>query len=234
MGRCGTRARAALPSETVPLTPRPTTVVPPRYRGRLHQICFFVAPLAGLVLLLRSGGRAGGAVAVYAVALSLLYGVSAAYHRGHWSPDGRRRMKRLDHGTIFLMIAGTYTPLCAVALGDGGDWALLGTVWALAAIGFVLALVGIAERPGVGHTFYLGLGWLGLLSLPDIADAVGVGGVALLLTGGLLYSVGAFVLAFRWPDPAPRTFGYHEVWHTMVVVASGLHYALVFWVVRPA
>jgi hemolysin III len=143
-------------------------------------------------------------------------------------------MRRLDHGTIFLMIAGTYTPICAVALGDGGDWALLGMVWGLAAIGFVLGLVGVAERPGVGHTLYIGLGWLGMLSLPDIAAAVGGGGVALLLGGGLIYTVGAFVLACRWPDPAPATFGYHEVWHTMVVVASGLHYALVFWVVRPA
>jgi hemolysin III len=218
----------------VPLTPRPVPTAPPRFRGRLHQICFFVAPLAGLVLLLRGQGRASGAVAIYAVALSLLYGVSAAYHRGRWSPAGRRRMKRLDHGTIFLMIAGTYTPICAVALGDGGDWALLGTVWALAATGFVLALVGVVERPGVGHAFYISLGWLGVLSLPDIAGAVGAGGVALLLGGGLLYTVGAFVLAARWPDPLPATFGYHEVWHTMVVVASGLHYALVFWVVRPA
>ena len=218
----------------MPLTPRPVPAEPPRYRGRLHQVCFFLAPLAGLVLLVRSSGRASGAVVVYAVALSLLYGVSAAYHRGRWSPEGRRRMRRLDHGTIFLMIAGTYTPICAVALGDGGDWALLGTVWALAVLGFVLAMVGIAERPGVGHVLYLGLGWVGLLSLPDIAGAVGAGGVALLLSGGLLYTVGAFVLAARWPNPFPATFGYHEVWHAMVVVASGLHYALVFWVVRPA
>jgi hemolysin III len=217
----------------VPLTPRPVPTVPPRLRGRLHQVCFFLAPLAGLVLLVRSQGRASGAVVVYAVALSLLYGVSAAYHRGRWTPEGRRRMRRLDHGTIFLMIAGTYTPICAVALGDGGDWALLATVWVLAAVGFALALVGVAERPGVGHVLYIGLGWLGVLSLPDIAEAVGAGGVALLLGGGLLYTVGAFVLAARWPDPAPATFGYHEVWHAMVVVASALHYALVFWVVRP-
>ena len=218
----------------MPLTPRPVPAVPPRFRGRLHQVCFFLAPLAGLVLLVRSSGRASGAVVVYAIGLSLLYGVSAAYHRGRWSPAGRRRMRRLDHGTIFLMIAGTYTPLCAVALGDGGDWALLGTVWALAVFGFVLALVGIAERPGIGHVLYLGLGWVGLLSLPDIAEAVGPGGVALLLGGGLLYTLGAFGLAARWPDPFPATFGYHEVWHTLVVVASGLHYALVYWVVRPA
>ena len=218
----------------MPLTPRPVATVPPRFRGRLHQICFFLAPLAGLVLLVRSSGRASGAVVVYAVGLSLLYGVSAAYHRGRWSPEGRRRMRRLDHGTIFLMIAGTYTPVCAVALGDGGDWALLSTVWGLAAVGFVLALVGVAERPGVGHAFYIGLGWLGALSLPDIAEAVGAGGVALLLGGGLLYTAGAFVLAAHWPDPVPATFGYHEVWHTMVVVASGLHYALVYWVLRPA
>ena len=218
----------------MPLTPRPAPDVTPRFRGRLHQVCFFLAPLAGLVLLLRSAGRASGAVLVYAVALSLLYGVSAAYHRGQWSPEGRARMRRLDHGTIFLMIAGTYTPICALALGDGGDWALLGLVWGLAVTGFVLAMVGIAERPGVGHVLYLGLGWVGLLSLPDIGSAVGAGGVALLLGGGLLYTVGAFVLAAHWPDPLPRTFGYHEVWHTMVVVASGLHYALVYWALRAA
>jgi hemolysin III len=193
-----------------------------------------VAPLAGLVLLARSEGRAGGAVIVYAVALSLLYGVSAAYHRGRWGPEGRRRMKRLDHATIFLMIAGTYTPICAVALGDGRSWALLATVWVLAAAGFVLALAGVAERPGVGHALYISLGWLGVLSVPSIADAVGLGGVALLLGGGLLYTAGAFVLAARWPNPFPTTFGYHEVWHAMVVVASGLHYAVVYSVVRTA
>jgi hemolysin III len=132
------------------------------------------------------------------------------------------------------MIAGTYTPICAVALGGGLSWALLGTVWALAAVGFVLALVGVAERPGVGHALYISLGWLGVLSVPSIFAAVGPGGVALLLAGGLLYTVGAFVLAARWPNPFPTTFGYHEVWHTMVVVASGLHYAVVYWVLRPA
>jgi hemolysin III len=218
----------------VPLTPRPVPVAPPRFRGRLHQVCFFLAPLAGLLLLVRSEGRASGAVAVYALALSLLYGVSAAYHRGRWSPVGKRRMKRLDHATIFLMIAGTYTPICAVALGDGLSWALLATVWVLAAVGFVLALVGVAERPGVGHALYISLGWLGVLSVPSIAAAVGAGGVALLLAGGLLYTVGAFVLAARWPNPFPTTFGYHEVWHAMVVAASALHYAVVYWVVRPA
>jgi hemolysin III len=218
----------------VPLTPRPVPDAPPRFRGRLHQVCFFLAPLAGLVLLVRSSGRASGAVAVYAVALSLLYGVSAAYHRGRWSPEGRRRMKRLDHATIFLMIAGTYTPICVAALGGGVSWVLLATVWVLAAIGFVLALVGVAERPGVGHVLYIGLGWLGLSSIPAIFATVGAGGVALLLGGGLLYTVGSFVLAARWPNPFPATFGYHEVWHTMVVVASGLHYAVVFWVVRAA
>jgi hemolysin III len=216
------------------MTPRPAPAMPPRLRGRLHQVCFFLAPLAGLVLLVRSEGQASGAVAVYAVALSLLYGVSAAYHRGRWSPEGRRRMRRLDHATIFLMIAGTYTPICAVALGGGLSWALLGTVWALAAVGFVLALVGVAERPGVGHALYISLGWLGVLSVPSIFAAVGPGGVALLLAGGLLYTVGAFVLAAHWPNPFPTTFGYHEVWHTMVVVASGLHYAVVYWVLRPA
>ena len=207
---------------------------PPRLRGRLHQVCFFLAPLAGLVLLVRSEGRAGGAVAVYAVALSLLYGVSAAYHRGRWSPEGRRRMRRLDHATIFLMIAGTFTPICVAALRGSLSWALLGTVWVFAAVGFVLALVGVAERPGVGHALYISLGWLGVLSVPSIFAAVGAGGVALLLGGGLLYTVGSFVLAARWPNPFPTTFGYHEVWHTMVVVASGLHYALILWVVRPA
>ncbi len=142
-------------------------------------------------------------------------------------------MKRLDHATIFLMIAGTYTPICAVALGGGLSWALLVTVWVVAAVGFVLALVGVAERLGVGHAFYISLGWLGVVSVPSIAAAVGAGGVALLLAGGLLYTGGAFVLAARWPNPFPTTFGYHEVWHAMVVAASALHYAVVYSMVRP-
>lgn len=207
----------------------------PRFRGWLHQICFFLSLPAGMVLIhATSDGEARLAVGVYAVGLSLLYGVSAAYHRITWSPAARDRMKRLDHSAIFVMIAGTYTPLCVLLLSGAWSTAFLVTIWVMAATGLALAMRGIATRPGVGHTLYLTMGWMALLVAPQIARRLSDPELGLLIAGGMVYTAGAFVLASHRPNPFPATFGYHEVWHVMVASASACHYLLIFLVARSA
>jgi hemolysin III len=150
--------------------------------------------------------------------------VSAAYHRPRWSPKWRARFKRLDHGTIFVMIAGTYTPLCLVVLGGVVGTVMLVSVWAGALAGVVLAAVGIAERRFVGGTCYVALGWVAVAAAPSLVQRLTSTQLALVLIGGLLYTVGVFVLGSKRPDPFPRVFGYHEIWHVMVVAAAVCHF----------
>ena len=210
------------------LTDRPR----PRFRGRLHRACFFLSVPAGVVLVLVArGAEARLAAVVYAIGVATLYGVSGAYHCGRWTEAARQRMKRLDHAAIFVMIAGTYTPICLLVLSGAGAIALLVAVWVAAVAGVILALTGIATRPGVGHTMYITIGWLAVLALPEMVRRLSPASLALLISGAVLYTVGAFVLALRWPDPSPKVFGYHEVWHVMVVAASLCHGVVIYSVV---
>jgi hemolysin III len=204
----------------------------PRFRGRLHRACFFLSIPAGLVLvLLANDVEARIAALVYALGVATLYGVSGAYHCGRWTEAARQRMKRLDHAAIFVMIAGTYTPICLLVLSGAKATALLVGVWVAAAAGVVLALTGVATRRGVGHTMYITIGWLAVLALPEMVRRLSPASLALLISGAVLYTVGAFVLALKWPDPSPRVFGYHEVWHVMVVAASLCHAVVIYSVV---
>lgn len=172
------------------------------------------------------------AVVVYGIGICCLYGVSAAYHRGAWSISGRRRMKRLDHGTIFIMIAATYTPICVLLFGGGLGTGLLIAVWLAAAFGMALAITGIAERRYVGFCCYLTFGWVALLGLPKLLSAGKPFDLTMYLAGGLVYTLGSVVLASGHPNPFPRTFGYHEVWHTLVIAASACHYLLILSLLR--
>jgi hemolysin III len=205
----------------------------PRLRGWLHQIAFVCAVPAAIVLIgLARGGTAKTAAIIYGVGVIALYGVSSTYHRVHWSAAAHRWMKRLDHGTIFVMIAASYTPICLLLLrGPTGIGLLIG-VWIAAATGLILALVGIAERPYVGFTCYLAMGWLALLGAPELIRRATPVELTLLVTGGLVYTFGAVVLGKRWPDPFPRTFGYHEIWHAMVVAGTGCHYIVILTLLR--
>ena len=207
----------------------------PLLRGWLHLVCFFLAVPAGVVLLDSAGSsKARVAAAVYAVGLCALFGVSAAYHRRHWSVAARRRMQRVDHATIFVMIAGSYTPLCVLALGGRLGAGILVAAWVGAATGVVFALTGIAQKPVIGLATYIGLGWVMALAFPELARRLSTTDVALIVVGGLLYTAGGIVLGTRWPDPFPRVFGYHELWHLMVVVAAICHYLAILTVVRTA
>ncbi len=202
--------------------------VKPLLRGWLHLACFFLSIPAGVILILRaSAGRAQIAAVVYAIGLTALFGASAAYHRPRWSPKWRLRFKRLDHGTIFVMIAGTYTPLCLVVLGGVLGTAMLVSVWAGAIAGVVLAAVGIAERRFIGAACYVGLGWVAVAAMPALVQHLSATQMALIVAGGVIYTVGVCILGTKRPDPFPRVFGYHEIWHAMVVAAAVCHFIVI-------
>lgn len=207
-------------------------LVRPRLRGVLHQGAFAVSLVTGTALIaLADGARAVTAASVYAVSVALLFGTSAAYHRGQWSPRGRAVMERLDHSMIFLLIAGSYTPFALAVLPGATRWIVLGVVWTGAA-GGVLARNLLPRRPRwlfVG--IYLALGWVAVGVLPDLLSRGGVAVVATLLAGGLLYTLGAVVYARQRPDPSPGWFGYHEVFHACTVAAFATHYVAVSLVI---
>ena len=211
-------------------------MTPPRLRGRLHQVAFLVSIPAGIALVVAArswSARAG--VLVYALSLTAMFGTSAALHRLRWSPRARLRMDRLDRTMIYVLIAGSYTPVCLLALRPGWRVALLALVWTGAAAGVALVLLRTRRR-GVGvarMVLYLGLGWISLLVLPELARTLGPGRLALAVLGGVLYTVGAIVLIRRRPDPSPRVFGYHEVWHACTVAAGACHFALI-WLLATA
>jgi hemolysin III len=210
-------------------------IVKPRLRGWFHQVAFFVAiPAAAVLIVSARPGKAKVAAVIYGVAICALFGVSSTYHRWGWGEVARRRMKRADHGTIFVMIAGSYTPVCLVVLHGALGISLLVAVWIGAITGLVLAITGIAERPGVGFSLYLTLGWLALIGLPQLISRGTTMQVALLITGGVVYTLGSIVLGLKRPDPFPKTFGYHEVWHTMVIAASTCHYIMILSLLRSA
>jgi hemolysin III len=210
-------------------------VVRPALRGWLHEKTFLVAvPAAILLVIVANGAAATISAAVYGVGFCALYGVSGSYHRRNWTPEVRKRMQRLDHGTIFVMIAGTYTPLCVLVLHGWVRVVFLTAVWVGALGGLVLAITDVARKRWIGSVFYIALGWAAVLALPQLARGLTTTQLLLVLVGGILYTVGAVVLATQWPDPRPATFGYHEVWHVFVVVASICHYVVIWQVVRAA
>lgn len=210
----------------------PSPQIVPTWRGRLHQIAFFVAIPAGVALVALARGTSARVVAtVYALSLVGLYGTSAAYHRLARSPGARRWMKRLDHSMIFVLIAGTVTPVAALVLSPPWSVVLLIVVWGGAALGVALKMFVVEGFQVLTGTLYIVLGWVAILTLPQLVHRMSVASLVLVVAGGVLYTVGATVLLRRRPDPAPSTFGYHEVWHSMVVAASACHYVAVLLIV---
>lgn len=207
----------------------------PVLRGWLHALCFVASVPAGVTLVLgATSTRAKVSSGVYAVALSALFGVSGLYHRRRWSAAARRWMQRIDHATIFVMIAGSYTPLCVVALGGSLGTAILVFAWAGAAAGAALSIVDVSQKPVFGLVCYIALGWVMVLALPQLAHRVSTAGLLLIVVGGVIYTLGGIVLGTRWPDPVPSVFGYHELWHAMVAAAAVCHYLAIGSVVRGA
>ena len=206
----------------------------PLLRGRLHQVAFFVSVPAGIALVALAGGAAARVGAtIFAATLSGLFGVSMAYHRGRWSDRARLVMKHLDHSMIFVFIAGSYTPITILALRPAWAITLLALAWTGAAVGVVVTVWRLERWHALGFAMYLTLGWLAVVAAPQLARSLSRPELALLAAGGVLYTVGAIVLARKRPDPNPRVFGYHEVWHSFVVGASACHFTLVLLLVHP-
>jgi hemolysin III len=210
--------------------------VKPRLRGVSHEWAFFVSLVAGGALVAAApSGHARVAVAIYAFSLSALLGTSALYHRVDWRrPEIRRWMRRLDHSMIFLLIAGTVTPFALLVMN--GPWAdaLLIAVWAGAAAGIVVELVWVEAPKWATAAVYLAVGWIGALGFPAIVVDAGLGAGILIAVGGLLYTAGAVVYARQRPDPNPAVFGYHEIFHVLVIAAAATHFAAVAIYALPA
>jgi hemolysin III len=208
---------------------------PPLLRGWLHLACFFLAVPVGVWLVATAPtGMARAGAAVYALGLAALFGVSGCYHRLRWSPRWKRRMQRLDHSTIFVMIAGSYTPLCLLLLRARSAAWLLGLVWTGALVGAVLSWRDGRRSVIVCNVLYIALGWLVVAAGPQLLARLDGADLWLLAVGGVLFTVGAITLATRWPNPSPRVFGYHEVWHVLVVAAVVCQLIAIASVVRAA
>ena len=217
-----------------PGKPEPVPTAKPRLRGQLHKMALFLAIPAGIRLVTAASGTVRVAMIIYASSLVGLFGVSAAYHRLQWSPRALRRMRSLDHSMIFLLIAGTYTAFGVLALHGLWRILVLGIVWTGAVVGIVLKLITIDGFSRVGGTLYIALGWIGIAALPEILSQSEALPLVLTFIGGLMYTAGTVVLLRRRPDPKPLVFGYHEIWHSLVIAASTCHYAAISVLLRTA
>jgi len=211
---------------------RAAELLKPRLRGVLHEAAFAISLVTGTALIsLAPDGLATLSASVYAASVVLLFGTSAAYHRGHWSPRAHAVMMRLDHSMIFVLIAGSYTPFCLLLLRGTSRDVVFGLVWAGAAAG-VVARNAVRQPPRWIFTgLYLALGWTAVGVLPQILSTGGVAVLVLLLAGGAFYSAGAVVYALRRPDPSPAWFGFHEVFHACTLAAFVCHYVAVSLIV---
>jgi hemolysin III len=210
-----------------------THVDAPRLRGVFHQYAFIAAVLAGaLLVVLADGYLERFAVWVYAVALAAMFGASALYHRYPWrSSSARLWARRLDHAMIFVFIAGTYTAFALVAFSGAARVVGLVTVWAAAVLGIVLNLAWIDAPRWLSAVAYIGVGWVGLILVPQLFPALGVAAAVLVIVGGALYTVGAVAYATTWPNPFPATFGFHEIFHLLVVAAAAAQFVALTLVV---
>ncbi|MEU6040202.1 hemolysin III family protein [Actinomadura sp. NPDC047616] len=209
--------------------------VKPKLRGWLHAGTFPLALVAGLVLV-ALGPTLGARLcaAVYALTSALLFGVSAAYHRGRWSERVGDWLRRFDHANIYLIIAGTYTPFAYLILEGAVRAIVLSVVWAGATAGVLFRVLWIRAPRWLYTALYIGLGWVAAFFVPQFLDGTGVTVAILVALGGVLYSIGGLVYGLRRPDPSPRWFGFHEVFHALTVAAYILQYIAVSFVVYRA
>ncbi|WP_321167676.1 PAQR family membrane homeostasis protein TrhA [Baekduia soli] len=176
-------------------------------------------------------GAARVSAVVYGGGLCALFAASGVYHRWPWNPRWRPMLRRLDHSTIFVFIAASYTPVALLVMHGALRWAILGAAWTGAAVGIVLSLAWITAPRAVSAGCYLALGWVSVAALPQLISGLPIAPLVLLASGGVLYTVGAVVYATRRPDPWPRTFGFHEVFHLLVIAAAAVQFvALAGWV----
>lgn len=212
-------------------------VAKPSLRGASHRLAFFAAPVAGVALLglaATHGTRALIACATYVATLIALFGISSGYHRSKGRPEVIARWRRADHSTIFLMIAGTYTPLCLLGVTGAAGVQMLILIWAGALLGVLRATLWTYAPRGISAVLYVALGWLMVAYLGEVRAGIGDALLAVILLGGVFYTLGAIIYALRRPDPAPLVFGYHEIFHLLVIAAAGCHFAVVVQLARAA
>ncbi len=210
-------------------------VAPPRLRGIVHLLAFPVTVPIGLVLALEAPSQLARAAAIaFAASVTAMFGASSLFHRVTWAPRAKDRMAVVDHAMIYALIAGTYTPFALLVLRSGWRIPVLASVWTLA-LAASAAKVRWRNPPAwVAPLTCVGIGWSAVVVFPQIVGRIGIGGASLLVAGGIAYTVGAVVYARRHPDPFPSTFGYHEVFHALVVVAVVCQYAAIAFFVLPA
>lgn len=207
----------------------------PRWRGVSHEIAAFVFPVLGVVLVIVAHDAAARwAAVVYTVGVTAMYSASAVYHRGHWTPSTQRRLRRLDHSMILVGIAATYTPVAVVGLDTRSARILLGVVWPLALVGIVVQLFWLHAPRWLVAGLYVVIGWTAIAFVPVLWSQLGVLTFALILAGGAVYSVGARVYASKRPDPNPAVFGFHEVFHALVIGAGIIFYIAILRVIVTA
>jgi hemolysin III len=213
----------------------PPKIPKPRLRGVSHQWAFFVSLFTGIALVVSAPtGKSTIAAAIYAVSVAGLFGASALYHRITWaSAAARRWMRRLDHSMIFLLIAGTYTPFALLTLEGPIATVILVAVWSGALAGILLKLFWIDAPKWLVALTYVILGWVAVAAFPQMLAQIGITATALVAAGGVLYTAGAVVYARQRPDPAPTIFGYHEVFHALVIAAAAVQFAVVAFYVIP-
>jgi hemolysin III len=197
-----------------------------------------VLAVVGLGVLLATAASTGRldqllAFGIFGLSLVALYAASALYHLLPLSPAGVARLRRLDHMTIFVLIAGTYTPFCLLALDGGWRWGLLALIWSLALCGVILKLRWMDAPRWLSVALYLGMGWIAVIAASELLRAVPPGGIAWVLSGGLVYSAGALAYGLKRPNPVPGVFGFHEVWHIFVLAGSACHFWAVLHYIAP-
>jgi hemolysin III len=196
-------------------------------------VAFVVACVVGVVFVLEAPDSRALPAAVFAISAAVMLGTSALYHRVHWHGSARLWMRRADHAGIYLLIAGTYTPVALLGLKGAWKPTVLAIVWTGAGLAILLKFAWVAAPKWLAAVFGVALGWAGVAALPELAHHDGLAPVILLGAGGLAYTVGAVVYAFKRPNPSPRVFGYHEVFHALTIVALVCQYvAIAFFVVR--
>jgi hemolysin III len=210
-------------------------LVKPKLRGVSHEWAFFLSLGFGAALIvLARTPKATLAVAIYAISLSALFGTSALYHRVNWSrPQVRQWMRRLDHSMIFFLIAGTYTPFALLVLDGPLADAILAVVWVGAIAGAFVEMIWIDHPKWVAAIIYLAIGWVAVVAFPELWAEMGAAGAMLVAAGGLLYTAGAVVYATQRPNPSPAVFGYHEVFHLLVIAAAVAHFAAIAFFALP-
>lgn len=207
---------------------RQISLDPPRYRGVLHSWCAPAAVLGGIATMIwASSALTRVLVAIYALTVVAMFGISAVYHRRTWTDAGWWRMRQLDHTGIYLVIAGSFTGIGGISLDGSARTLLLALVWTVTAAGIALRWAPIVPPFGLMTSLYVLLAALVVPFLPRLGDALGAGGIAWLMGGCAVYLFGAFGLGLRRPDPWPQIFGYHEIWHIMVFVAAAMHWVVV-------